>query len=58
MPYEEFAVPSSSPNFRTELARELADLAPEIIVDGKLDINKLAELVDADAASGGGSDSV
>ncbi|MHA9728260.1 hypothetical protein ACYATL_06935 [Actinotignum timonense] len=49
MTHEEFAVPSSSPNFRTKLAQDLADLAPEIISDGKLDINKLAELLDDDA---------
>ena len=38
-------------NFHTELARELADLAPEIIADGKLDIQKLAELLGEDTAA-------
>ncbi|WP_255455985.1 hypothetical protein [Corynebacterium sp. SY003] len=51
MSEEEFNIPSSSPNFRTELAQKLAELAPEVIADGKLDINKLAELLDDDAGS-------
>ncbi|MEX3631300.1 site-specific DNA-methyltransferase [Rothia sp. LK2492] len=49
--FEEFDVPNSSPNFRTELADKLAELAPEIIADGKLDINKLADLLNKDADS-------
>lgn len=49
--FEEFDVPSSSPNFRTELADKLSELAPEIIADGKLDINKLADLINDDADS-------
>lgn len=49
--YKEFDVPSSSPNFRTELADKLAELAPEIIADGKLNINKLADLLNDDADS-------
>lgn len=49
--YKEFDVPSSSPNFRTELSDKLAELAPEIIADGKLNINKLADLLNDDADS-------
>lgn len=48
----EFDVPSSSPNFRTHLAKELARLAPEIMADGKLDVNRLAEMLGDDTASG------
>ena len=44
--------PSSSPNFRTELAAQLAELVPEAIADGKVDVAKLQELLDGDAAEG------
>lgn len=44
--------PSSTPNFRTELAAQLAELAPEVIADGKVDVAKLQELLDGDAAEG------
>lgn len=43
-------VPSASPDFRTELAARLAELVPEAIADGKLDIAKLRELLAEDAA--------
>lgn len=33
-------VPSGSPEFRTELAEQLAELAPEAIADGKIDVEK------------------
>jgi len=46
--------PSSTPNFRTELAAQLADLVPEAIADGKIDVLKLQELLSDDAASSGG----
>nr|WP_200260126.1 site-specific DNA-methyltransferase [Corynebacterium antarcticum] len=49
---EHLGVPRTSPDLRTELARKLAELAPEIISDGKLDLNKLSELLDDDAADG------
>lgn len=42
-------VPGSSPEFRTELAEQLAELAPEAIADGKIDVEKLKELLDGDA---------
>ncbi|MGO2141772.1 MAG: site-specific DNA-methyltransferase [Leucobacter sp.] len=44
--------PSSTPNFRTELATQLAELVPEAIADGKVDVAKLQELLDGDAADG------
>ncbi|RRD44943.1 site-specific DNA-methyltransferase [Buchananella hordeovulneris] len=50
MTSQKFNVSGSSPNFRTELARKLACMAPEIINDGKLDVQKLAELLDDDAS--------
>ncbi len=42
--------PSTTPNFRTELAAQLAELMPEVIADGKVDVEKLNELLDGDAA--------
>lgn len=38
-----------SPEFRTELARQLEDLVPEAVADGKVDVAKLKELLDEDA---------
>lgn len=38
-----------SPDFRTELAKQLEDLVPEAIADGKVDVAKLKELLDTDA---------
>lgn len=38
-----------SPEFRTELAKQLEDLVPEAIADGKVDVAKLKELLDEDA---------
>ncbi len=43
-------IPSASPDFRTELAAQLAELVPEAIADGKIDARKLAELLGEDAA--------
>lgn len=45
-----YETPSSTPNFQTELAEKLADLAPEAIADGKIDVVKLQELLADDAA--------
>lgn len=45
--------PSSTPNFQTELAAQLSELAPEAIADGKIDVEKLKELLDGDAADDG-----
>lgn len=43
-------IPSGSPEFRTELAEQLAELAPEAIADGKIDVEKLKELLEGDAS--------
>lgn len=43
-------VPASSPNFKTDLAKKLQELAPEVITDGKVDTKKLKELLDEDTA--------
>jgi adenine-specific DNA-methyltransferase len=40
--------PSTTPNFKNELAAQLADLLPEAIVDGKVDVEKLKELLGED----------
>lgn len=42
--------PSTTPNFQTELAAQLADLVPEAIADGKVDVEKIKELLDGDVA--------
>jgi len=42
--------PSNTPNFRTELARQLAELMPEVVADGKIDTAKLKELLAEDVA--------
>ncbi len=38
-----------SPDFRSELAERLAELAPEVVADGKVDVPKLLELLGDDA---------
>ena len=38
-------VAGSSPEFRTELAEQLAELVPEAVADGKIDVEKLKELL-------------
>ncbi len=45
-------VPGATPNFRTELAAQIAELIPEAVADGKLDIEKLRELLADDVADG------
>src|SRR5690554_5716600 len=47
---EIYETPSTTLNFRTELAAQLAELVPEAIADGKVDVEKLKELLDGDAA--------
>jgi adenine-specific DNA-methyltransferase len=42
--------PSATPDFKTELAAQLSELVPEAIADGKVDVEKLKELLDDDAA--------
>ncbi len=41
--------PSGTPNFKTELAAQLSELIPEAIADGKVDVEKLKELLGDDA---------
>ena len=43
-------VPSGSPDFRSELAVKLAELVPEVIADGKVDVAKLQELLGSNAS--------
>lgn len=43
-----YEIPPSSPNFHTELAKQLAEIAPEAIADGKVDVDKLKELLNSD----------
>jgi adenine-specific DNA-methyltransferase len=45
-----YETPSGTPNFKTELATQLSELIPEAIADGKVDVEKLKELLDDDAA--------
>ena len=45
-----YETPSTTPNFQTELAAQLADLIPEAIADGKVDVVKLQELLGSDTA--------
>lgn len=45
-------IPSTTPHFRTELAAQLAELIPEAVADGKLDVEKLRELLADDVADG------
>ena len=42
-------LPSTSPNFRTDLAKKLEELVPEAIADDKVDVIKLKELLAEDA---------
>ena len=40
--------PSGSPDFHTDFEYRLMEFAPEIIVDGKIDIEKIRELLASD----------
>ena len=46
-------VPSHTPDFRTELAGQIAHMVPEAVADGKIDFEKLRELLDEDASNDG-----
>lgn len=50
MSEDAYETPSTSSNFQTELAAQLADLIPEAITDGKVDLDKLRELLGSDTA--------
>lgn len=43
-------IPASSPDLKTDLAKKLQEIAPEVIADGKVDTKKLKELLDEDSA--------
>ncbi|MCO5219179.1 MAG: site-specific DNA-methyltransferase [Thermomicrobiales bacterium] len=45
--------PSSTQNFQTELATQLAELVPEAIADGKVNVEKLKLLLEDDAVDDG-----
>ena len=44
-----YETPSGTPDFKTELAAQLSELIPEAIADGKVDVEKLKELLGDDA---------
>lgn len=44
-----YETPSGTPDFKTELAAQLSELIPEAIADGKVDVEKLKELLGEDA---------
>ena len=46
-------VPPTTPNFTTEAAAKLAEMFPEAVSDGKIDLDVLETLIDEDAAGGG-----
>ena len=43
-----YETPSGTPDFKTELAAQLSELVPEVIADGKVDVEKLKELLGDD----------
>jgi adenine-specific DNA-methyltransferase len=43
-------IAGTTPDFQTELAKKLQELVPEAIADGKVDTQKLKELLDSDSA--------
>lgn len=43
-----YETPSGTPDFKTELAAQLSELIPEAIADGKVDVEKLKELLGDD----------
>ncbi|AKK06691.1 adenine specific DNA methylase Mod [Corynebacterium mustelae] len=45
------SIEAASPDFRTELAKQLAEIAPEAIADGKVDFEKLKELLGDDVST-------
>ncbi|MBM7051027.1 site-specific DNA-methyltransferase [Rothia sp. ZJ1223] len=49
MPDQINEVPATTPNFTTEAAAKLAELFPEIVADGKVNLDALRALIDEDA---------
>lgn len=45
-----YETPSATPNFTAEIAERIADLLPEAVADGKIDVQKLKEVLGDDAA--------
>jgi len=45
-----YETPGTTPDFKTELAAQLSELVPEAIADGKVDVEKLKELLSDDVA--------
>lgn len=45
-------VPATTPNLHTDVARKLADLLPEVVADGKIDVAALQAVLGDDAATG------
>ena len=45
-------VPAASPDFQTDIARQLADLLPEVVADGKIDVAALQAVLGDDMATG------
>lgn len=45
-------VPPTTPNLHTDVARKLADLLPEVVADGKIDVAALQAVLGNDAATG------
>ena len=44
-----YVTPGGTPDLKTELATQLAELVPEAVADGKVDVEKLKELLEGDA---------
>ena len=45
-------LPAATPDFQTEIAHQLAEMLPEIVADGKIDVAALQTILGDDAASG------
>lgn len=44
----EINIDPASPNFQTKLAEQIANIAPEVVADGRIDVDKLADLLEKD----------
>ncbi len=47
---------ADTPNFRTEAAKKIAELFPETVIDGKIDLESLEELLNTDLNLDGGNE--
>ena len=50
LPGENLGIQGSTADFKNELASSIADLLPESIIDGKLDSEKLKEILGDDVS--------